>query len=1145
MRKLINIRFLFPVFCMAFFLMSTGLLAYGQQDVTIAEQNSDYKSMDVTFYKIKLTQDISVDFKNTPMEDALREIADKSGLILSYRRDYMTGKLVSFSSKSISVSNALEKVLGDTGLDYLVSRDGYLIIKRKNREKGTEVQKKSSASTIHGVVTDASNGFTLPGVNIIIKGTSIGTATNRNGRYTLDVPSLQDTLVISYIGYQKKEVPINGRTVINVSLNSQAISGKELVVVGYGTQSKVSLTSAVEQINGDQVVKRPVNSIQQALQGKLPGLTILDSGGSPGDANTNIVIRGVHTPYTPTGLSQGNRAQVGSNGPLVIVDGVEQPFANINPEDIASISVLKDASSTAIYGARGGNGVILITTKRAKEGKVTATYDFSYAIQKSIMHPVHMDIGSYLRLQDVAYVNAGQAAPYSDQYIKDYVKGSVSDPIHYPLPFDWYNVMLKPAPQANHSLSVSGGSKNFRARMSLRYQDQGGIIANTNSKLSEGRVNTNFTVTPHIKASADLDYRYEDRLQPYDINNIFTRMMQNSIWAVPKYPNGIYGGGAQGNNPLLLAEKGGYSRINSNYIIANLKGEWDITKGLSFTIQFAGRSTDIYGKTFENTWQTEDLQPDSTFKVKKSNLHNRLTEARNFERNFTLNDLLRYSTVLGNHSIKLLAGYSQIEDNSSHIYAYRQDFYNNEIQSLSEGINDATKDNGGGDEFVGLRSYFGRINYSYMDKYLFEADARYDGSSLFTGSKKYTFFPSFSAGWRISQEKFWNSMKKYVNELKIRGSWGEAGNNTVPAYSYYSTLSLVTYDFSGNPVQGYQQQKMVNPNLTWETDITTDIGVDADFFNSKISVSADYYKKRSKGILLSLPIPATLGLSAAYQNAGIVDNTGWEFKVGSNNRFGKFNLNTSLNFSIDNNKVIDLVGTGPYYYGGNDFDPQYITAVGHPINAIWGYKTDGFFQSDQAAASYPQFMEPAKAGDVKYLDLNKDGVIDAKDETYIGNSFPKYTYGGSINLGYKGFSLDLVLQGAADVGMVIARAYNEEGIYEGYTPDVYTNNYWTPQHTNAEFPRPVKHDMRNHVPSDLRVLNASYIRLKNAQLSYMIPGKLTTKVGINQMSIYVSGTNLLTISELNKWHLDPEAASGWQNYYPQVAMYTVGIHLQF
>ncbi|WP_169818813.1 SusC/RagA family TonB-linked outer membrane protein [Niabella ginsenosidivorans] len=408
-----------------------------------------------------------------------------------------------------------------------------------------------SRIVVNGRVTDY-EGKQLGGVSVTVKGSSSGTITDSTGSFSIAVPNRETVLVFSFIGYTDQELRATGGF-LTVRLDPLENALNEVVVVGYGTQRKVSLTSAVSQISGEDLTRRPVTSLEQSLQGQLPGLTILDKGGQPGNNNTPIVLRGVNTLYSSEDLSGAAVA------PLVLVDGIEQPFSNINPADIESVSVLKDASSTAIYGSRASNGVILITTKRAKSGKVVVNYSGYYAVQKSVSNPEPLDLESYLKLENLAYKNVGSnpPKPYRDEDIDAYVQGHAADPIHYPLPYDWYNYAFHTAPQINNTLSVSGGNEKFRGRMSLRYLDQGGIIDNTHSNVTEMRVNTDFAVSPKITVSADLDYRYEKNLNPYGLANIFQFMTQNGIWAVPQYPNGDYGGGTQGNNPLLLIEKGG------------------------------------------------------------------------------------------------------------------------------------------------------------------------------------------------------------------------------------------------------------------------------------------------------------------------------------------------------------------------------------------------------------------------------------------------------------------------------------------------------------------------------------------------------------------------------------------------------------
>lgn len=995
------------------------------------------------------------------------------------------------------------------------------------------------ATRITGKVVSATDKEPIPGVNILIKGTNLGSMTDAEGRYSLEVTTQEAVLVFSAIGFDAQEIVVGGRTTIDITLTVNTTQLSEVVVVGYGTQEKISVTSSVSELDGKELLRRPVSSLGQALQGQLPGVTVLDRGGSPGSPNTQIVIRGVNKPFSPPGLAAGGLAQIGDNSPLVMVDNVEQPFQNINPEDIESITILKDASSTAIYGSRAANGVVLITTKRAKSGKVSVNYSGFYANQRAISNPEHMEIESYLRLQNVARENVGSAPIYTEDYIQEYTAGTKSNPLKYPLPYDWYNVVYDNAPQINHNLSVSGGTETMSARMSLRSQRQEGIIANTQSDLTDVRLNTDFKISKKIGIAADINYRNEDILQPTGITDIFRFMMQNSIWAVPQYPNGVYGGGTQGWNPLLLSEKGGTNNINTDYLLGSITGRWEIIKDLNFSTQLAIRSTNVYQKNFVNTWETRD----STV-VKRTNLINRLTEGRVKNNEVTINSILTYSKSFGNHGLKFLAGYSQIQNSNYNLNASRQGFYNNDVRSISQGTNDGTKDNTGEDAEWALLSYFGRANYAYKDKYFAEANFRYDGSSRFTGDNQYSFFPSFSAGWRLSQESFWGGLTKYISDLKIRGSWGETGNQAVQLYSYYPTLSLTTYNFNNTIVQGYQQTQLADPGLTWETTTQTNFGLDAELLEGRITLSIDRYFKTTEGILLNLPVPGTLGLQAGPQNAGVVENNGWEFLVGTTNRMGKFTLSTNINFSINENEVIDLAGAGPFIVG-TDIDPRYITGEGYPINAFWGYRTGGLFQTQDEASNYPQFMRPARPGDVKVLDLNNDGQITPEDMTYLGNSFPKYIFGGSFNLSYKQFTLNMLWQGAADVGMRVARALGEQGNFEGFTHAIFTDNYWTPERPDARFPRPTKQDLRNQASTDRMIIDASYLRLKNIQLVYRLPASISQKAFMQQASIYVSGTNLLTFSKLNEWNLDPESTSGWQNYYPQTAMFTLGVNLQF
>ena len=1067
---------------------------------------------------------LDINLSNTTIKDLFGYIEQNSKFIFLYRtEDFNTTKKMSIDIKDATINQILDQALKDEKVVYEVYERQIVI--RKALEPAENIQQPQKKE-IKGTVND-SKGQPIPGVTVLVKGTTIGITTDIDGKFQLSVPLDAKSLMFSFVGMESQEILIGTKTTFSVVLEEQVLGIEEVIAIAYGVQKKVSMTSAVSEVKGEDILRRPVSNVAQAIQGQVTGLTILDWGGGPGNSNMTMRIRGVTT--------------LSDNNPLVIVDGIEQKLNDINPDDIESISVLKDASSTAIYGSRAANGVLLVTTKHAKSGKLVVSYHGFYALQKSINNPEHMGLEDYMRYQNAAYLNSGKTPFYAEEKIIEAVNST--DRLKFPLPNTFFKTLLKIAPQTNHSLSLSGGNENIKSRISVRYQDQKGIIPNSNAKTGEIRINNDFKVSSKISVNTDLNYRSINSLSPLDENTVFLRIMHGSQLCVPRYPDGTYGLSPQGNNPLIDAELAGYSKVQTEYIIGNVKAEYQILKGLKFIAQIGITNTSFNKKAFTNKYQILDYYNPTV--IKKTKPINSLTETRNYIREYTLNNLLTYSKKFDNHSLDLLGGFSQMSNKANNLSAYRQGFYNNDIQSIDQGTNDGTKSNSGAEASFGLRSYFGRINYSFMDKYLLEINGRSDGSSRFVASNRYSFFPSFSAGWRVSNEKFWSPIKNYINELKLRGSYGKTGNQAVALYSYYQMLDLVSYTFSGLPVSGYTQQTMANSDLTWETTTQKDIGIDAELFNRRLGITVDYYYKSTDGILLTLPVPITFGLDPSAQNAGIVDNKGWEFQVTSRNNFGPVSFDAIINLSINTNNVVSLAGTGPYITNTGDNYPRYITAEGYPIKALWGYKTAGLFQTQADVDASPTFSPNSKPGDVKYIDLNNDGIINGDDMTFMGNTFPKYMFGSSMNVSYKNFNLNVLFQGAAKVSTRLAGAIAEMGLANGFTSAIFINDYWTPEHPDARFPLPRKADYRNVQSSDRTVINGDYLRLKNLQISYQLPSSLVNKLSVQKAIVYVSGTNLLTFSKLNDWQVDPEAPSGILDYYPQIALYTLGINIQF
>ncbi|WP_339921783.1 TonB-dependent receptor [uncultured Cyclobacterium sp.] len=984
---------------------------------------------------------------------------------------------------------------------------------------------------IKGVVKDV-NGAPIPGATVVVEGTTVGTVSDLDGNFSIDVPEGK-ALLISFIGYESQRIVPGSQTQLSIVLEEDQTSLDEVVVVGYGVQEKLSVTNSLAQVDGEKLERRPVADFQQSLQGLAPGVTVVDQGGRPGNSNINIRIRGITT--------------LGNNNPLIIVDGIEQRLNDINPNDIASVTVLKDASSAAIYGSRAANGVILVTTKRGSEGKIAVSYDGYFALQEVTNRPEHMDLESYFYLENDAYANAGRSIPYTDEYIANYVANAPSP--EYPLPFPYWRKdelgMLKTAPQQNHTLSVSGGGEDFSGRFSVRHQAIDGVAPNFSDKLNEFRMNLDLKASEKIKFSGDLNYRTKESLQPAGRSVagngeslVFQYMLHASKFSWPKYESGEYGLGPQVNNPLLFAELTGDSRTINDYLTGSVKFEYEILPGLNFSTQYAVRNTHVQVKTFLNKYRNEDPL---TGRVAQR-AFNSLREYRSNTREGTLNSLLTYNKVLDNHKFTGLLGYSTIEHETNYITGYRQEFYNNDVQSLSQGSNE-NRDATGVDSEWGLRSYFARLNYNYNDRYFFEVNARYDGSSRFNKDNRYSFFPSFSAGWRLSEESFWSEWKDVINEFKLRGSYGGTGNQAVGLYSFYETLSAINYSFNESPVQGFTQTNLANQNLTWETTYQTNVGFDMGMLEDRVSLTFDYYDKTTDGILLQLPIPALIGLGAPVQNAGVVNNRGYE--IGLNFRGGnKLSYDLGLNFSQNKNEVKDLVNSGPYISGGTTA-PRFIIQEGMPINSHWGYITDGVFQTQEEVDNYPTLRPNSAPGDVKYVDVNEDGIINENDHQYLGLSFPKFDFGMNGTFTYGNFDLFYQFQGAAGHKTRLDGAFQQIATYETFTHAIYTDNYWTPENPDAEFPRPIKGDPRNFQTSDSQLIDASYLRLKNVVLGYTLPESILEKVSVNSIRVFLGATNLLTFSELNRWDLDPEIPSGRGQYYPQVSMYSLGANVRF
>ncbi|MCL3780714.1 SusC/RagA family TonB-linked outer membrane protein [Prolixibacteraceae bacterium JC049] len=1055
---------------------------------------------------------LTLKMRNATLKSVLKEIEAKSDFYFFFNeKELNTNQKVSINLKQASVQSVLDKVLADTGMNYEVV-DRYVVIR-----KGTKPAKQKGEIKIKGKVEDK-NGEPIPGVSVIVKGTTIGITTDFDGNYLLNVPASGKVLSFSFVGMKSVDIPMNGQTEINVVLEEDAIGLEEVVAVGYGVQKKVSLTGAVSSVSPEKIASRPVSSMGKALQGVAPGLVIIDRGGLAGSEDINMQIR-------------GNTSLSGSSSPLVYVDGIEQNLSDLDPNNIESISILKDAASTAIYGSRGANGVILITTKRSKSTGLRLAYNGYLALQEVTKLPEKVGIRDYMTLYNEAFANDGQPKPFTDQDIENTVNGV--DPIRWPNT-DWHDVIFQTAPQHNHSLSAMGGTEKLKFNMALNYLEK------NNLERYGVRFNTDYQISKKLKARVDVHMRKKDWSEPRNKGTVFWRLFHDMPpWGLPKLPDGRYGTSLPGNNQLARLESG-KKTLAETYNLFNARVDYEVLPGLTLIGEYMNKSTALTEREHQkavklynwNGTYAKDLvsENSSSYRYKQW-------------KSIQLRGLIQYQKTFGDHSVKGLLGAERISDNYQWVYAKRSKAYNDILDVINAGDSE-TDSNGGNETNLRIGSYLGRVNYDYKGKYLFEANFRYDGSSRFApGSEtRWGFFPSFSAGWRLSEENFMKSLG-WLNNLKIRGSYGATGKqDNIKYWQYISDIAISNvYAFgqSDKAVQGAWQSRLSNSTISWETTKILDIGFDAELWDGKLGVTFDYYKKNTEDVLNDrVPIPRTIGFPNPAVNAGEIENKGWELSLSHRNRISDdFSYDISFNISDNKSKVINLVGTGPYVSGWT------VAKVGLPLWALWGYETNGFYKDEADVKSSPLFDTNTIPGDVKYVDRNGDKKINGDDKMYLGDASPHFPIAMNINLKYKQFDLGLYWQ-----GVLKQLAYMEGALTEGPNYGNFTHkamlNRWTPATANtATWPVLRKNSWKSQLPSDFWTRKAAYLRLKNIQLGYTFSKQLVEKLGVQRVRVYVSADNLFTISQEKL--IDPEFKPGRVNYHPQTKLYLIGLNVNF
>jgi TonB-linked SusC/RagA family outer membrane protein len=1006
---------------------------------------------------------------------------------------------------------------------------------------------------VTGTVKSGS-GEPLLGVNVVVQGTTTGTISDASGNFSITVPSDDAILTFSYIGYVTQEVPVGNQTIINITLSENLEALDEVVVVGYGTQKKVNLTGAVTTVDAEQLANRPVTLTSSALQGLAPGVTVTQNLGTPGNDGANIRIRGLGS------ISS-------DNSPLVLLDGIMVDINDVNPEDIESMSVLKDAASAAIYGTRAANGVILITSKRGKAGKFSVDADFSYGAQMPTMLPDLVDVKSQFLYEEVKKINEGAILEWGHDGVQAYLDGyatyGANDQFQNN---DWYNAVVKgSSPLHREQVSVSGGTDKVRSRMSFVNMSQDGLVENSSFNRNTFRTNVDINPLKWLSFSADLFVKRSEQVQPaQSISEIFHMVNELEPYRQLYVNNDLsfgdeklWGWAWRGENPLAITKDGGNTTINNNYTMLNVNAVITPFRGFRVDLGYSNLMDNDVSKSFREAFPFYEAGANvgdpPSFSGTNPSVNSMNLTTRSRTQNYYKAIASYSNTFAENHNLTVLFGGDATAYNYSDQFGSRSNFpLGIDYPQLSLGDREGM-DNGSYETQWSLASLLGRVNYDFKGKYLAEASFRYDGSSRFAADNRWGFFPSLSAGWRISEESFMESVPA-LNNLKIRASWGKLGNQNIGGnYPYSSLVDLDQPTILNETNQlGAAILQWAVPNITWEESKQTNFGLDFGFFGSKLYGSIDYYSKYNSNVLLILAQPLSSGLEPNYQNGAEIENKGWELVLGW--RESKGNLSYYITGQLDDNKnkVVSLLGTGPYING------DHIRAEGDEFDALYGWETlDGFLTAAELDDPNVPKQESAllREGVLKFKDQDGNGVIDVDDRVVIGSEIPRYNFSLSAGVNWKGLALDVLLQGTGKRDGYVRKTGQS---YGDHFYDWETDFYLEPTHpiftdhnfddfglepnTSAKYPAL---GADNGLISDFWIVSRAYLRIKSLSLSYTLPKSLTSNLRIGSVRIYVSAENLYTFTKFLKG-FDPEMSSGrgyWQ--YPNVSKVLGGINITF
>lgn len=1022
---------------------------------------------------------------------------------------------------------------------------------------------------VKGVVTDT-KGEPLVGAMVYEPGTSNGTMTDVDGSYSITLSSAEASISFSSIGYTELTEKVAGRSVINVALSDDTQMLEEVVVVGYGVQKKGTLTGSVASVNSEALTKAPTDNVTNMLGGKLPGLVSRQTTGLPGENQSEIYIRGIST--------------TGSSSPLVLVDGVERDFSNLDPSEIANITILKDAASAAVYGVKGANGVILVTTKRGDAAKTTVTYNGAVTLSQNADMLELLDGVEYAKWHNQASLLDGLVRSYSDKQI-EYIRNG-NDPQGILGNTDWVNLIFKKiAVGHNHNISVTGGNDKVRYFVGGSVLSQDGIITDVWFRRYNLRSNIDIDLTDRLSVKLDVSGRIENRHQPgvsagssdptasvdnggaeYGYKNIPFYLITARPTVNPVDKDGNYIGYY---NPLAARDASGFNKKNNSFVQTTATIQYRIPgiEGLT--------AKGLFSYDFQNTLQKKLTLPcnvvvpqyetpnsDGSLVIKSApSPHsasgiNQLTETHTLFSRFTYTLQLNYANTFGKHDIGADLVWEQSGTNARTFGASKQNFAITEIPDLNFSTEVTPNSVVGHHTDTGRQGLLFRGNYTYDQKYMVQASVRGDWSARFAKGNRLGVFPAVSLGWRLSEEGFMEDARGVLDNLKLRASYGILGNDSISDFMFLQGIALSSKPTSvigGIPQQSLSTSSVPNRDITWETTTTYNIGLDASLWNRKLSIEADAFYKVTTDILQSqagqMP-PSIGGNYANIINGGIVDVRGFEVVLGHSNKVGELTYNVSANASFARNR----------YVSTNDSDniPSYQSKIGQPLGGVLGYVSDGLFVSEEDIASSAVPTSGVRVGDIKYKDLNGDGKITAEDKTWIaGSQMPEVMFGLNFDLSWKGLDLSIFFQGATNTDIMLCGNYAALGFSEGTiytqafkwggnTPKYLVEGSWVPGKTDAQYPRLSTQSSSNNVlPSDFWKRDATYLRLKNLQLGYTLPSDITRKFYVENLRVYFSANNLFTVSALSKLGIDPEAPSVNNGYYPQQRVYSFGLSLTF